>query len=803
MKVLYKWLLDFIDLDADAKKVAEKLTMSGLEVENVINTKDLYKNIVVGKVVGVKNHPNSDKLKVCRVHIGTDELEVVCGAPNVVENKNVVLALPGAEVLGNRLEKVNIKGVDSTGMICSEKELGLAVHSEGIILLDDNLKPGKCIYEEAYSDLDDILFEINITPNRGDCLSHLGIARELSALFNNPLKKYIDGLPKLVNQLDGVSIDIEAPDLCPRYTAKIIRNIKIKPSPDFIKARISLCGMRPINNIVDITNYVMLGYGQPLHAFDYDLIRGSKIIVRRAIDNEKMKTLDGKERILSNSDLVIADVSGAIALAGVMGGENSEVNENTKNILLESAYFDPITIRKTAKNQNLVSEASYRFARGVDILNVPIACEIAGKMMGSFADGEVIDGVYDVFPKPYRDRIIKFRPEKCKAYLGVNYKKEEMESRLVNLGFGVNKKAYEWDIIVPSYRIDVAIEEDIFEEIARMGFYQEITTSLPNIPMRSRKDIHENKFKQTLVNTLVNLGANEIITYSFIREKELEKIKFKLNKDSFVYIKNPLSEEATLMRPTLIPSHLIVAENNHLRMNYDFIFFEIGKKYSKDLDNSKSFSEKEVLGIVFSGFYRTKEWYGSEEKFDYYIVKGFIERFFERICKSEFDVSPINYEDLLYLHPVESAEIYIGGMQIGYFGKIHPEINKNWNLKRDVFVAEIDFELLKRIYLNTSLQYYEFSKFPWTDRDITVIVDEKVSFKEILSVLIEHSGELVKSIRLIDLYKGEKIGTGKKSLTFKLIYQAKDRTLSDEEVNEENTRIAKALLQELNVEFPK
>jgi len=803
MKVLYKWLLDFVNLDADAKEVAEKLTMSGLEVEDFINTKDLYKHIIVGRVTSVRNHPNSDKLKVCKVYTGTEEVEVVCGAPNVEENKNVVLALPEAEILGNKIEKVNIKGIDSTGMICSEKELGLAVHSEGIILLDDNLKPGKYIYEEAFPDLDDVLFEINITPNRGDCLSHLGIARELSALFNEPLKKYIDVLPKLVSKLDGVSIDIEAPDLCPRYTAKIIKNIKIKPSPDFIKARVSLCGMRPINNIVDITNYVMLGYGQPLHAFDYDLIKGFKIIVRRANDNEKMKTLDGKERILNSSDLVIADISRAIALAGVMGGENSEVNEHTKNILLESAYFDPVTIRKTARNQNLVSEASYRFARGIDILNVPVACEIAGKMMGSFADGEVIDGVYDVFPKPYRDRIVKFRPERCKAYLGVNYDKGEVESRLVKLGFGVNKKTYEWDIIVPSYRNDVAIEEDIFEEIARMGFYQEITTNLPNVPMRLRKDIHENKFRQTLINTLVNFGANEIITYSFIREKELEKIKFKLDRESIVYIKNPLSEEATLMRPTLIPSHLIVAENNHLRMNYDFVFFEIGKKYSRTLDNGKSYNEKEVLGIVFSGFYRAKEWYSNEEKFDYYIVRGFIERLFERICKSKLDVSPINYRDLPYLHPVESAGINIGGMQIGYFGKIHPEINKNWNLKRDIYVAEIDFALLKKIYLNTNIQYYEFSKFPWTDRDITVIVDEKVSYKEIVSVLIEHSGDLVKSIKLIDLYRGEKIGAGKKSLTFKLIYQAKDRTLSDEEVNEENSRIAKMLMKELNVEFPK
>lgn len=804
MKVLYKWLCDFLDLNEEPSLIAEKLTMVGLEVEGLIYTKELFKNIIVGRVLEVKNHPSSEKLKVCKVSTGNEELQVVCGAPNVSKNKNVVIALPSAELYGNKIEKMNIKGVDSYGMLCSEKELGLSIHSEGIIVLDDNLKLGNSIYEEAYKDLDDILFEVNITPNRGDCLSHLGIARELSAIFNKPLKKILKKMPDLINSVEEFQIEIEDVNLCPRYTAKLIKNIKIKPSPDFIKARIALCGMRPINNIVDITNYVMIGYGQPLHAFDYDLISGRKIIVRRAKNQERMTTLDGKERILNDTDLVIADTERVIALAGVMGGENSEVNEKTKNILLESAFFNPTTVRKTARSLGLNSEASYRFARGVDISNVPVACEIAGLMMEKYAEGKSLSGVYDVYPQIPKEVIIKFRPDRCKSFLGVYISHEMIEKRLSGLGFQITKKRYEWDIKVPTYRNDVSLEEDIFEEVARMGFYEDIGTALPVIPMRSREDLLEKRFYTLLVDAFVDFGANEVITYSFIREKDLEKVKYDiLEKESFVYLKNPLTEEKTLMRPTFLPSHLAVAELNHLRMNYDFIIFEIGKNYFKAVENEEKYIEKKAIGVTFSGLHRIKEWYGKEEEFDFYVVKGFFEKLLKRICKTNLDVKPIDQNIYKYLHPIESAIILLSEKEIGYFGRLHPDIYKFWDLKRDIYFAELDLEIIKKIYENVQIQYYNFSRYPWTDRDITVIVDEKMSYKEIITFLLKHSTKLVKEIKLVDLYRGEKIGKGKKSLTFKLIYQSIDRTLSDEEVNAENERLAKLLLDSLNVEFPK
>lgn len=446
--------------------------------------------------------------------------------------------------------------------------------------------------------------------------------------------------------------------------------------------------MRPINNIVDITNYVMLGYGQPLHAFDYDLITNNTIIVRKAKKNERMVTLDGKERVLDEKDLVIADTDRIIALAGVMGGANSEVNANTKNILIESAFFDPVSVRKTAKKLGLSSEASYRFERGVDIENTPIACEIAGNMMQNFADGQAVCGVLDTYPLPYEERIIKFRPSKCEGYLGTKLPAEEMEKRLENLKFGITKKRFEWDIKVPSFRNDINIEEDIFEEVARMGFYDEITAQLPNIPMKSRTDILNRKFERMLVDALVDLGGNEIITYSFIREKDLEKIKYDLtDKDKFVYIQNPLAEERTLMRPTLIVSHLLAAELNHLRMNYDFIFFEMGKSYFKSSDNGHSFKERKVLGLVFSGLSRTKEWYGTEEKFDFFIVKGFLEKVCERICKNKMKVKKLEGTNFGFLHPVEASLMLLEDKEIGFFGKLHPDVAEKWDFKKGCFCS--------------------------------------------------------------------------------------------------------------------
>lgn len=802
MKVLIKWLKEYVDISETPKQIAEMLTMSGLEVESITNFKDEFKNIKTAKILSVVPHPDADKLNICDVSLGDSVVKVVCGAPNVLVGQNVIIATPGAQLTVGKIEKTVIRGVESNGMLCSEKELGLALHSDGIAVLPDGTQPGMDLWQ-LYPEIDDYIIDISITPNRGDCLSHLGIAREIAALTNKRITPPTS-LLKLSESSDFANIIIEKLELCPRYTACLIKNVTIKSSPAFIKLRLLACGMRPINNIVDITNYIMLDMGQPLHAFDYDLITEKTIIVRNAKQDELFTTLDGKERLLTKDDLVIADKSRAIALAGVMGGLNTEVTEKTKNILLESAFFNPASIRKTAKRLSLQSEASYRFERTIDIVAVNIASEKAALMMKSYADGELVEHILDCYPTPYKNKVIKFRPERCMAYLGCD-ELPKAEKRLSLLNFGIEKKRFEWDITVPSYRSDVTIEEDIYEEVARLGFYKEIIPQMPTIKIHARQDNKSIKFKNILRNCLVDNGATEVITYSFILEKELASLKLLENiKSSLVYVKNPLTEDAVVMRPNLISNHLNVVSQNHSRLNYNFAIFEIGKKYSyQSNDKTTGFAEKNVLSLAFSGLDKEKSWYSQEEKYTFFKVKGFIEQLFLRLLKENFSIRTINHNDYPFLHPIESAEIILVQNKIGFLGLVHPDVYAEYDFKRDVYVAELDLDKLKQLYLRKTKSYFGVSKYPWVDRDITVIAEEKICNEDILAVILKTAGYILKDVKLVDLFRGEKLGKNKKSLTYKLFYQSYERTLSDEEVNKENEKIAKALLTNLNIEFPK
>lgn len=802
MRVLFKWLKDYVEIDANVHEIAEKLTMSGFEVEGVHDFKRDFSNLITGKILNVSPHPNADKLNICEVYIGNNVLKVVCGANNVEKDKNVILALPGADLKGLKIDKTNIRGIDSYGMICSEKELGLALHSDGIAILPDNVKVGQNIWE-LYPEIDDYILDISITPNRGDCLSHLGIAREIAALTGKNLKKECFKFER-VNKSDFADIVIETPKLCPRYTGKLIKNVTIKQSPVFIKLRLLACGMRPINNIVDITNYIMLDLGQPLHAFDYDLIKEKTIIIRNAKENETLVTLDGKERLLNQDDLIIADKAKAVALAGVMGGLESEVTQNTKNIFLESAFFNPATIRKTAKRLGLQSEASYRFERSVDIENVPVASEKAALMMNKFADGEVVSFIVDAYPLPHIPKLIKFRPERCAAYLGTYEPINLAEKRLTSLSFEVEKKRFEWDVIVPSHRNDVSLEEDLYEEIARLGFYKEIKSVMPSVMMKAREDNSERSFYNILRNFLIDNGATEVITYSFLPEKELNKILYLDSvKSNLIYLKNPLTEESVVMRPNLVANHINVAVLNHSRLNFNFKLFEIGKKYLYASTDKTNILEKKVLSIIFSGLSSEKTWFSKEENYNFFDVKGFIELLFARTIKSKFLTKQIDYRTYPFLHPKESSEIFYGHKKIGFLGAIHPDVSARYDLKKDLYFAELDLEELFSLFSQKSVTYYGISKFPWVDRDITVIADENLCNQEILAVILESAEDILKDVKLIDIYRGEKIGKNKKSMTYKLFYQSPERTLSDEEVNSVNEKIAKDLINKLNIEFPK
>ncbi|MCX7991519.1 MAG: phenylalanine--tRNA ligase subunit beta [Proteobacteria bacterium] len=804
MQILLNWLRDYVDIYEGVKEIAFKLTMSGFEVEEVVDLKEQFKNCKVAYVNKTENHPKADKLKICEVSTGTEILKVVCGAPNVSAGQKVIIALPGARLPSGNIDKTVIRDVESFGMLCSEKDLGFTALSTGIIVLPENISIGKDIWEEAYRDLDDYVLSINITPNRGDCLSHLGIARELSALTNRPLKKR-DLSFQLVDKADFIDIDIESPDLCPRYTAMLIKDVKIKDSPDYLKIRLFACGMRSINNIVDITNFVMLDRGQPLHAFDYDLIRDKKIIVRKAFEGERIVTLDGKERTLKESDLVIADTGGAIAIAGVMGGLNSEVTEKTKNILLESAYFNPPSIRKTAKRLSLPSEASYRFERGIDMLGVPESAILSASMMGKLAEGIFQPVILDAYPKPYHKEGIKFLPDRCAMYLGNKEIMNKAEDRLKALGFSVIKKRFEWDVTVPSYRQDVTIEEDLYEEIARLGYYEEIFPLLPEVKIKSRK-IGDRDFLDSLKCKIVDFGGYEVINYSFVTLKELKKsLTYDRYKDRLIFIKNPLTDDETVMRPNSVSSMLNVLELNHKRSNYDLFLYEIGKAYrlAEDNQNNKKIEEKKIVSFAFSGNLWEKSWFSKEEPYDFFNVKGIVEGIIEATINIPISVNVCAEDKYPFLNPAVSAEIIIDGKPAGFFGLVHPDVIENYEIKRDVFIAELDYFYLKNLYFAKRTYYYGFSRYPKVDRDITVIVNEDLPVADIQKIIFSSGAEFLENIRLVDLFRGEKIGTDKKSLTFKLIFQSMEKTLNDEEVNKETQKIADNLLKKLKVEFPK
>ncbi len=802
MQVLLGWLRDYIDIRESVKDIAHKLTMSGFEVEEIVDLKELFKNCKVGYVNKVEDHPKANNLKICEVSLGNETVKVVCGAPNVSNGQKVVIALPGAELPSGKIEKAIIRDIESVGMLCSEKDLGFTASSKGIIVLKEDIEVGKNIWEEAYKDLDDYVLTINITPNRGDCLSHLGIARELSALTGKPLKKKEETF-KLVDKAEFIDIEIKSPELCPRYTAMLIKDVTIKDSPDSLKIRLFACGMRSINNIVDITNFVMLDRGQPLHAFDYDLIKNKKIIVRKAEKDEVITTLDGKERVLSESDLVIADTEGAIAIAGVMGGLDSEVTDKTKNILLESAYFNPTSIRKTAKKLLLQSEASYRFERGIDILGVPISALCSAMMMKELACGNFESIILDAYPKPFRKETIKFIPDRCAIYLGNKEIINKAEERLQSLGFSVQKKRFEWDVTIPSHRADVTIEEDLYEEIARLGYYEEISPLLPTIKTKSRK-IGDRDFLNALRCKIVDFGGFEVINYSFVTLKEIKKtFSYEYFKDRLIYIKNPLTDEETVMRPNSVVSMLNVVELNHKRSNYDLFLYEIGKTYYLNNNIDKKIEEKKVVSFAFSGNLWDKTWYSKEESYDFFNIKGIIEGVVEATVNIPVMVTPISEEKYPFLNPAVSGEIIIDGVVAGFLGLIHPDVIESYEIKRDVYIAEIDYDFLKNLYFKKRTYYYGFSRYPSINRDITVIVDEDMAVSELMKVIFTSGADFLEKVKLVDLFKGDRIGLGKKSLTFKLIFQSMERTLNDEEINEETKKIGDNLLKRLKVEFPK
>ncbi|MGM0410346.1 MAG: phenylalanine--tRNA ligase subunit beta [Bacillota bacterium] len=798
MKVSYNWLKSYIDFPYSPEELSNKLTMAGLEVEEMEYLGEGLEDIIVAEIEEIKNHPNADKLVICIVNTGKEKLQIITGAPNVKEGKKVPVAKSGVTLPnGMKIEESELRGKKSSGMICSEDELALVdERQDGIMILDDEFKIGNKFVDEY--GLDDYIYKLDLTPNYSRCLGMLGIAREIKALLNGEEKVNfpeinLEESEELTN--NKINIKIEDEDLCHRYTGRIIKNVKIKESPLWIQKRLKAAGVRPINNIVDITNYVMLEYNQPLHAFDYDVIENNEIIVRRARENEEITTLDGENRELNEDVLLITDPNKAIGMAGVMGGEISEVTEETKNIFLESAFFDPLNIRKTSSEFAIHSDASHRFEREIDKNSVIEASNRAAYLMQEYADGEVLEGIVDKYPIPYKEKTIELEVSRVNRILGLSLADEEIKDMLSRLEFEVEifKNSGLLKVSIPSYRTDVEQKADLIEEIARMYGYNNILITTPKRKQQGHRTERQNN-KIRLKKILTAAGLDEIKTFSLMDKKEYDKLQITDNNlRNWVKIKNPLSKAYEIMRTTLIPGVINVLSNNKRRQLDEMAVFELGRIYENQGKEKRPYEEEMIAGGSMGA--NITSWNNSAP--DFFYLKGVLDELFER-----FNIE-VKYEasEKSFLHPGRTAKILNEGEVLGFIGELNYEIIDEYDLQEDTTIFELSFDKINEKTVKTSNNYQPLPKFPAVNRDLALVVDKDINVSTIKNVIKEPAKKLLEDIQLFDLYEGDQIPEGKKSLAFNLIFRSREKTLTDKEVNSLFEKILESLKKELGAEI--
>lgn len=794
MKISLNWIKEYVNLhDISTEEIIEKLTMSGLEVEDYIDQNEKYRGIIVGFVKEIKKHPDADKLTVCTVFDGNSDVQVVCGAPNVVEEQNVAFAPIGSVIPKGNMEmkKVKIRGVESFGMICAEDELELSDDHSGIMILNDEFLPGTSISDALK--LNDVILEIAITPNRPDALSHIGIARDLSAIFNRDLR-----IPKLdyqesqkeIKQL--ASVEIEDKINCPRYSAKVITGLTIKESPEWLKNKLKKIGLRPINNVVDVTNFVMYELGQPLHAFDLDRIAGKKIIVRSLTEELKFTSLDSKERILPAGSLMICDGDREVAIAGVMGGENSEVTNSTKNILIESAYFNPASIRRTSKKLQLATDSSYRFERGTDPSNTIFAAQRAAQLIVSIAGGEIAKGVIDEYAFKIKQTEITFRLAIMKKLLGYEIPKADVINIFQRLGINLLKDLGEsLQVIIPTYRPDIEREADLIEEVARISGYDKIPViEKVSITLHKRKDDFE--FEDKIRESLVALGFNEMVNNPLIPEKDA-----KLTGNP-IKISNPQSLDMAYLRTSLLVSALPVISNNIKKGEKDICVFEIGKVFESLKEKINSFSdisEVKKLLLIITGKKQNRQWYSPEVEYDFFDLKGLVKAFFSKFSLDNvFNDSYNSIQDKIYDYQfnIKSQDSVLG---VG--GKLNRNILKLFDIDQPVFHFECDLDNLGNLSGKRN-KFNELLKYPKVYRDFAFLFDKSINYNSVKHFILKESSDILKNVELFDLFESKEIGDDKKSMAFNLEYFDYNRTLTDEEVDKDFQTLISKIVKYFN-----
>ena len=796
MNVTLNWLKAYIDFEFSPNELADRLTMLGIEVESVKHLGADLEGVIVGSVTSIRPHPNADKLVLCQVDTGgTEELQIVCGAPNVREGMLAPVATIGATLpVGLTIKRAKLRGETSEGMLCSEKELGLSDAAVGLMELPTDIPLGTP-FSEALG-LDDIAFELEITPNRPDCLSLIGIAREIRAETGNPLKPpTVDLTESDINAQDLTSVTIDAPDLCPRYAARVIQGVKVAESPAWLQQRLESVGIGVINNIVDVTNFVLMEYGQPLHAFDYHKLTENRIVVRRARAGEHITTLDAVERELTPDMLVIADAEQPVALAGIMGGYDSEITEATCDVLLESAYFNPSSVRATAKALGISTEASYRFERGADPGVVLAALDRASQLIAELAGGTICEGVVDVYPGQQPLTEIQLRPERVNFVLGTTLEASEMVQILNRLGFDVDATGDIYQITVPTFRADITREIDLIEEIARVHGYDNIPTTLPkgDIPVPAQDP--KTEIRKRIKHFLLAAGMMEAVNYSFCDPNCFDQIR--LNPDdplrNTLRLQNPLSPEMSVLRTTLTPGLLANAQHNRNHQIDTIALFEIGGVFVHDGVEKEPERVAGVLaGQIGEGVYSDP--YRPPDFFD---IKGLVEEMLEVCGVVDWTLQKT---DTPTFHPGRNAEVLLGDKRIGVFGEVHPEVLENYDLPYKAYLFEFDLEGLTDV-ATFAKRFEPISVYPKVARDLAIVVDKEILSDMPTALIYTTGGDSVDSVRLFDVYEGEQVPKGKKSLAYTITYHSATETLTDKAVNALHDEVVKGLNRELGAEL--
>ena len=792
MKVPMSWFNDYTDITGvTPHEYAHALTMTGSKVEGVEHLGKEIENVVTGKILEIKPHEDSDHLVVCQVDVGGETLQIVTGAPNVKEGQIVPVAkhqsrLPG----GVTIKKGKLRGVESNGMLCSHDELGLTAADlgyepeYGILILPADTEVGIDI-RDVFG-LNEEVVEFEITSNRPDCFSVIGLARETAVTFKKPFS-----VPKPVfhengeNIGDTLSVEVQNPEKCLRYCAKMVKNVKIGPSPRWLSARLRACGIRSINNIVDITNYILLEYGQPMHAFDLRDLEGQKIVVRDAVDGEVIKTLDEQDRTLTANDLVIADGKKAVAIAGVMGGFNSEVKDDTTTVVFESATFDGASVRLTAQRVGLRTEASSRYEKGLDPNNTVPAVERACQLVELLGCGEVVGGIIDVKGNIQDPKPLAFRPEYINAFLGTDIPAADMISYLKALEFEVDPELQ--TVTAPSFRPDIQCEADVAEEVARIYGYENIPTTLIKGETTQGGRSPRQRARARINSLLAAQGMHEICTYTFVSPTMFDKLYIPADSPlrQVVKITNPLGEDTSVMRTTTIGGMLEILAHNFNHRNEEAKLFEIGKNYVPT-EPGKLPKEPEVLTLGMYG------------NVDFYDIKGALEALFQHLRVQDVRYAAVS--DNPSYHPGRTAQITAGGKELGIVGEIHPNVCKNFEIGVPCYVAEISFDALYA-HMGHEIKYKHLPKFPAVTRDIAVLVDKAVPVAALEDVMRKRAGKLLDTIQLFDVYEGERIPADKKSVAYAISFRAPDRSLTGEEVNAIMEKIVKNLESDLGAQL--